>query len=57
MMKPVLEKIERIEKDVANSLDMSDADGPNLSRVIDVMREFAKIDERFATVLRSFSLL
>jgi len=57
MMKPVLEKIERIEQDVAHGLDLSNTDGSKLSRVIDAMRELARTDERFATILRSFSLL
>jgi hypothetical protein len=57
MMKPVLEKIERIEQDVAQSLDLSNTDGSKLSRLIDAMRELARTDEQLATILRSFSLL
>jgi len=57
MMKPVLERVERIEHDVAQSLDLSNIDGSKLSRVINAMRELAKTDEQLATILRSFSLL
>ncbi len=57
MMKPVLEKIERIEQDVAQSLDLSNTDGSKLSRLINAMRELAKTDDQLATILRSFSLL
>ena len=60
MMKPVLERVERIERiehDVAQSLDLSNTDGSKLSRVINAMRELAKTDEQLATILRSFSLL
>ncbi len=57
MMKPVLEKIERIEQDVAHSLDLSNTDGSKLSQLINAMRELAKTDEQLATILRSFSLL
>ncbi len=57
MMKPMLEKIERIEQDVAHSLHLSNTDGSKLSRLIDAMRELARTDEQLATILRSFSLL
>ena len=57
MMKPVFERVERIEHDVAQSLDLSNTDGSKLSRVINAMRELAKTDEQLATILRSFSLL
>ena len=53
MIKPVLERIERIEQDV----DLSNAFGSKLSHLISAMRELAKTDEQLATVLRSFSLL
>ena len=57
MMKPVLERVERIEHDVAQSLDLSNTDGSKLSRLINAMHELAKTDEQLATILRSFSLL
>ena len=57
MMKPVLERIERIEKDITQSIDSSNSDASKLRRLIDAMRELAKTDEKLATILRSFSLL
>ncbi|SMD12627.1 hypothetical protein SAMN02746065_1427 [Desulfocicer vacuolatum DSM 3385] len=58
MMKPVLERIECLEKDVARSLELSDTDGSKLSRLLlDAMRELAKTNGQLATILRSFSLL
>ena len=57
MMKPVLKRIERIEQDVAQSLDLSNTDGSKLSQLINAMRELAKTDDQLATILRSFSLL
>ena len=57
MMKPVLERVERIEQDVAQNFDLSNTDDSKLSRLIDAMRELARTDERLATILRSFSLL
>ena len=57
VMKPALERIERIEQDVAQSLDLSNTDGSKLRRLINAMRELARTDEQLATILRSFSLL
>ena len=57
MMKPVVERVERLEHDVAHSLDLSNSDGSKLSRIINAMRELAKTDEQLANILRSFSLL
>jgi len=57
MVKPVVEKVERIEQEVLQDLDLSNVDGSKLSRLINAIRELAKTDERLATVLRSFSLL
>ena len=57
MMKPMLERIERIEQDVTQSLDSSNTDASKLSRLIGAVRELARTDEQLATILRSFSLL
>jgi len=57
MMKPVLERIERIEQDITQSIDSSNTDASKLRRLIDAMRELARTDEQLATILRSFSLL
>ena len=57
MVKPLFERVERIEQDVAQDLDLSNIDGSKVSRLINAMRELARTDEQLATVLRSFSLL
>ncbi len=57
MMKPMLERIERIEQDITQSIDSSNTDASKLRRLIDAMRELARTDEQLATILRSFSLL
>ena len=57
MMKPMLERIERIEQDVTQSLDSSNTDASKLSQLISAVRELARTDEQLATILRSFSLL
>jgi len=57
MVKPVIERVERLEQDVIQDLDLSNADGSKLSRLINAMRELARTDEQLATILRSFSLL
>ena len=57
MVKPVVERVERLEQDVIQDLDLSNADGSKLNRLINAMRELARTDEQLATILRSFSLL
>ena len=53
----MIERVERIKKDVTQDLDLSNAEGSKLRRLIDAMRELAKTDDTMATVLRFFSLL
>jgi len=57
MVKPVVERVERLEQDVIQDLDLSNADGSKLTRLINAMRELARTDEQLAAILRSFSLL
>jgi len=57
MVKPVVERVERLEQDVIQDLDLSNADGSKLTRLIKAMRELARTDEQLAAILRSFSLL
>ncbi len=56
MLKPVVERLEHLEKDVMRDLDISHKDGSLLTRLVNAMRELAKQDERVASILRSFSL-
>ena len=56
-LKPVVERLEHLEKDVMRDLDINHKDGSLLTRLVMAMRELAKQDEKVASVLRSFSLL
>ncbi len=57
MLKPVAVRLEQLEKDVYQELDLASPEGSKLNRLIHAMRELAKADEKVASVLRSFSLL
>jgi len=57
MIKPLIERVDRLERDVIHDLDLSSPEGSKLNRLINAMRELARTDEKVATVLRSFSLL
>ena len=57
MLKPVVERLEILEKDVMRDLDIAHKDGSLLTRLVSALRELAKDDEKIASVLRSFSLL
>ena len=57
MLKPVVERLEVLEKDVMRDLDIGHKDGSLLTRLVNALRELAQHDEKLASVLRSFSLL
>lgn len=57
MLRPVAERLDRFEKDVALELGLNSSKGSKIDRLINALRELAKTDEKVATVLRSFSLL
>ena len=57
MLKPISQKIERLERDVRHDFDLSSPEGSKIDRLINAMRELARTDEKIATALRSFSLL
>ena len=57
MMKPVQERLERLERDIERDLDLRNEHGSLPTRLLKVLREMAKTDEKLAAVLRSFSLL
>ncbi|MBL0702115.1 MAG: hypothetical protein JJV91_01405 [Desulfosarcina sp.] len=57
MLKPVVQRLEVLEKDVLRDLDINHKDGSLLIRLVNAMRELAKHDEKVASVLRNFSLL
>ncbi len=57
MLKPVAVRLEQLEKDMYQELDLTSPEGSKLNRLIHAMRELARTDENVASVLRSFSLL
>ena len=57
MMKPVQERLERLEKDIERDLELRNEHGSIPARLLNVLRELAKTDAKLAAVLRSFSLL
>jgi len=56
-VKPLVEKVERLERDVSENLYLSDEFGLKVNRLIKALREIAATDDHFAKVLRSCSLL
>jgi len=57
MIKPVVERLEYLEEKLFRELDMNHNKGSSITRLINVLRELAKQDEKVAVVLRNFSLL
>ena len=57
MMKPIQEKVERLERDFNRELDLHNDHGSLPARLIKALRELAKTDEKLAAILRTFSLL
>ena len=57
MMKPVQERLERLDRDIERDLDLRNEHGSIPARLLNALRELAKTDEKLAAVLRSFSLL
>jgi hypothetical protein len=56
-MRPVEQRIMALEAEFHRDLEIQHEDGSRLTRLIKVLREMAKSDEKLADVLRSFSLL
>ncbi len=56
-LRPMNERLRRIEEDLENDLELSAPDGSRLIRMIHALRELAKEDKKLESVLRSFSLL
>ncbi len=57
MLKPVAERLECLEVEVFNELQLRHDDGSLLTRLVKVLREQAKNDPKLAAILRNFSLL
>ncbi len=56
-LRPMNERLRRIEEDLENDLELKAPDGSRLIRMIHALRELAKEDKKLESVLRSFSLL
>jgi DNA repair exonuclease SbcCD ATPase subunit len=57
MVKPLQERLDRIERDLARDLELQHEQGSRYTRLVKVLREMAKTDPKLAEVLRNFSLL
>ncbi|OGQ99956.1 MAG: hypothetical protein A2511_07620 [Deltaproteobacteria bacterium RIFOXYD12_FULL_50_9] len=57
ILKPVVDRLDRLEREVVKDLDLVNEDGSRLTRLIKALREQAKSDPKLAEILRSFSLL
>jgi len=56
-LRPVEQRLMALEAEFHRDLEIQHEDGSRLTRLVKVLREMAKSDEKLANVLRSFSLL
>ena len=56
-LRPVEQRIMALEAEFHRDLEIQHEEGSRLTRLVKVLREMAKSDEKLANVLRSFSLL
>jgi DNA repair exonuclease SbcCD ATPase subunit len=56
-LRPVEQRLIALEAEFHRDLEIQHEDGSRLTRLVKVLREMAKSDEKLANVLRSFSLL
>ncbi len=57
MFKPMMARLEHIERDLERDLELGHDQGSRLTRLVVMMREMAKTDPKIADALRSCSLL
>jgi uncharacterized protein (UPF0335 family) len=57
MFKPMMARLERIERDLERDLELGHDQGSRLTRLVTLLREMAKTDPKIADALRSCSLL
>ena len=57
VLKPVEQRLDRMESYLEYDLEIRHDEGSRLTRLVKVLREMAREDERLAAVLRSFSLM
>ena len=56
-LRPVEQRLIALESEFHRDLEIQHEEGSRLTRLVKVLREMAKTDEKLANVLRSFSLL
>ena len=56
-LRPVEERLLKLENELHRDLEIQHEEGSRLTRLVKVLREMAKQDEKLASVLRNFSLL
>lgn len=57
MMKPYENRLERIEQDLQNDLELQHKQGSRITRLINALKELSKTDEKLAKILHNFSIL
>ncbi len=57
MLRPVVDRLDRLEREVTKDLDLLNEEGSRLTRLVKTLREHAKSDPKLAEILRTFSLL
>jgi chaperonin cofactor prefoldin len=56
-LKPLEQRMDRLEGELHRDLELQHEEGSRLTRLVKVLREMAKKDEKLAAVLRNFSLM
>ncbi len=57
MMKPLMDQVNRLERDLTHELELQHGDGSLLSRQLKALRKYARKNPEFAEIMRSVSLL
>jgi len=56
-LRPVQEKIDRLDRDLQRDIELKSVQGSQLARVVEALQRLGRDDERIASVLRSVSLM
>ncbi len=56
-LRPLEKKLDKLEQDLQHDLELQSPEGSRLTRLIHVLREMAKDDQKLAETMRGFSLL
>lgn len=56
-LRPLEKKLDKLEQDLQHDLELQSPEGSRLTRLIHVLRETAKDDQKLAETMRGFSLL